>query len=503
MDYFEKLAESYTYNGTLSLKAIEDDIVTLNNQIEDWNTALKYSRLTDNVAPLLSRVKEAKKRLYSLEELRKRAMVDGISPDEPMLNMLNVSANSAKEVHEIVTAADNKEPLPQNFDSSNFEAANNQEDTTVSQAEPEYAAPDFKITAGLKEKPSNLKAISKEEWEEVKRTFPSLEKAENVANFAKVSNENIEEVKDKKVSETESEDNFDRFEKYEVEKDVHDLRDTTQTEIRGFYYLTRNEDTVVVTPKDTNTPEEAAVEAPESPETQTTTTNIEERQEPETNMISDTGEIDEANEMAINEEKTTEKEEEITPSDGRFDYMPSFKIVRNAENENPAPYTVIQEEKDKENNIESSMPVDCNGYAPQDIPGDYNAFPNDASIMTTSLYTEERAGYHIPLCNTSLKMVDFNRERIQITFSDVADYGLFVEFVKEWEADRCKLFGKKRRNIFMDVTLNKRGIKNKYRFEFKNCSIKEVGDSDHANSEAYHPCYVIFKYKKVKINILD
>lgn len=149
------------------------------------------------------------------------------------------------------------------------------------------------------------------------------------------------------------------------------------------------------------------------------------------------------------------------------------------------------------------MPVDCNGYAPQDIPGDYNAFPNDASIMTTSLYTEERAGYHIPLCNTSLKMVDFNRERIQITFSDVADYGLFVEFVKEWEADRCKLFGKKRRNIFMDVTLNKRGIKNKYRFEFKNCSIKEVGDSDHANSEAYHPCYVIFKYKKVKINILD
>ena len=41
MGIFDELAESYTYNGAVSIKAIEDDIVILENQLDYLEEAKK------------------------------------------------------------------------------------------------------------------------------------------------------------------------------------------------------------------------------------------------------------------------------------------------------------------------------------------------------------------------------------------------------------------------------------------------------------------------------
>ena len=131
MNVFEELAERYTYNGVVSLKALEDDIITLENHIDSYNFTLKEARLRKmNDKLILEKIRDAKTRLSRLKAFYKRES-DKATPDDVMLNVLGLSAKYAKETESPGTAADKKEPVPQNFDKAEIEIVDDDAESTV------------------------------------------------------------------------------------------------------------------------------------------------------------------------------------------------------------------------------------------------------------------------------------------------------------------------------------------------------------------------------------
>jgi hypothetical protein len=121
MNIFEELAESYTYNGVVSLKAIDDDIVTLENQLDSFKSTLEEIRIRGKkTGPLVEKMRDTKVRLSLLKALYRRES-DKNTSDDIVLNMLGFSANNAKEVELPKTAAEGKEPVVQNFEESEAE----------------------------------------------------------------------------------------------------------------------------------------------------------------------------------------------------------------------------------------------------------------------------------------------------------------------------------------------------------------------------------------------
>ena len=138
MNIFEELAESYMYNGVVSLKAINDDIVTLENQLDSFRSTLEEIRIRGKkTGPLVEKMRDTKVRLSLLKALYRRES-DKNTSDDIVLNMLGFSANNAKEVELPKTAAEGKEPLVQNFEESEVEVVEETvEDTEAVESENE------------------------------------------------------------------------------------------------------------------------------------------------------------------------------------------------------------------------------------------------------------------------------------------------------------------------------------------------------------------------------
>lgn len=85
MNIIDELIQSYTYNGEVSTKALDDDIATLENQIESYNATLKEIRLRKkNDGPLVDRIREAQIRLSVLNVVRNKVMKDKTEDDVAM-----------------------------------------------------------------------------------------------------------------------------------------------------------------------------------------------------------------------------------------------------------------------------------------------------------------------------------------------------------------------------------------------------------------------------------
>ena len=133
MNIIDEIIESYTYNGVVSEKAIEDDIATLENQIESYGFTLNEVRLRrKNDGPLITKIRDAKIRLSLLKAVEKKVK-EQMSSDAAIVNMLGVSGKSAKEVEEIGTVANGKAPVPQNFESSEAEKPQPEEEIQVNE----------------------------------------------------------------------------------------------------------------------------------------------------------------------------------------------------------------------------------------------------------------------------------------------------------------------------------------------------------------------------------
>ena len=133
MNIIDEIIESYTYNGVVSEKAIEDDIATLENQIESYGFTLNEVRLRrKNDGPLVTKIRDAKIRLSLLKAVEKKVK-EQMSSDAAIVNMLGISGKSAKEVEEIGTVANGKAPVPQNFESSEAEKPQPEEEIQVNE----------------------------------------------------------------------------------------------------------------------------------------------------------------------------------------------------------------------------------------------------------------------------------------------------------------------------------------------------------------------------------
>ena len=128
MNIFEEIAESYTYNGAVSIKALEDDIVTLENQLDTYNVTLNELKIRGKKTGILvGKIRDCKMRLSLLKVVLKREK-DKASPDDIIKNMLEISAKDANETESPETAANNRPPVPQNFEKAEIETIDDNED---------------------------------------------------------------------------------------------------------------------------------------------------------------------------------------------------------------------------------------------------------------------------------------------------------------------------------------------------------------------------------------
>jgi hypothetical protein len=163
MNIFEEIAESYTYNGVVSIKALEDDIVTLENQLDAYNETLTELKIRGKKAGILvGKIRDCKMRLSLLKAVLKREK-DKASPDDIIKNMLEISAKHANETESPETAANNRPPVPQNFEKAEIEAVDDNEDSVAAEMEK------FKVSDEV----YDLTKATKEELDEFYTTLTS------------------------------------------------------------------------------------------------------------------------------------------------------------------------------------------------------------------------------------------------------------------------------------------------------------------------------------------
>lgn len=131
MNIFEEIAESYTYNGAVSIKALEDDIVTMENQLDSYNATLNELKIRGKKTGILvGKIRDCKMHLSLLKAVLKREK-DKASPDDIIKNMLGISAKDANETERPETAANNRPPIPQNFEKAEIESVDNEDFVVV------------------------------------------------------------------------------------------------------------------------------------------------------------------------------------------------------------------------------------------------------------------------------------------------------------------------------------------------------------------------------------
>ena len=163
MNIFEEIAESYTYNGIVSIKALEDDIVTMENQLYAYNETLTELKIRGKKPGILvGKIRECKMRLSLLKAVLKREK-DKASPDDIIKNMLEISAKHANETESPETAANNRPPVPQNFEKAEIEAVDDNEDSVAIEMEK------FKVSDEV----YDLTKATKEEIDEFYATLTS------------------------------------------------------------------------------------------------------------------------------------------------------------------------------------------------------------------------------------------------------------------------------------------------------------------------------------------
>jgi hypothetical protein len=186
MNIFEEIAESYTYNGVVSMKALEDDIVTLENQLDSYNATLNELKIRGKKTGILvGKIRECKMRLSLLKSVLKREK-DKASPDDIIKNVLEVSAKHANETESPETAANNRPPVPQNFEKAEIEAIDDNENSVAVEMEK------FKVSDEV----YDLTKATEEELDEFYATLTSDDTVFVLKDDETVEAENVAPVTD-------------------------------------------------------------------------------------------------------------------------------------------------------------------------------------------------------------------------------------------------------------------------------------------------------------------
>ena len=533
MGVFDEIAEEYTYNGVISMKALEDDIVTLENQIDSYDATLKELALRrKNPAALKNKIREAKIRLSLLKALYKKESEQVVS-DDKILDILGISGKNAKETEIPTTAASKKEPLPQDFQKSEIEVTEDytevktvtgvdgcDEKGVVVEDEPITPdKPDVVIESGdkteklfctmIKEKSqeSDGEVVSGTDIIDVEgNAGPSIEHEaspgdlntcigeNNSDNFTDIetvpsSPETPSDEKSKGPSPEPTNEEEIKINQEVTEDEVNEIKaEDIKTEEGGSDFIANIQ-------KIPNEEEAGCTENILKPGTEDETEalgrcpNIEEEcgneapQMTEPDIEPETGTTADFLRWARRFENFADDDNELKPEYPLEE--PVFEDI---------PY-VPETEADFSNN--------------SDLSTVYNAFPDEKRSIMSIIDFSQFTKANIETENL-YPYFDIKGKTLTLRFDDIRDYGVFVGFVKERTENIWGWFKrllKKPRNIFMIVTIKTDNLSRVYRYDFNNCEIYEVLDTDYPSVFSKncdkHNCSVTFKYKKLVIKEIE
>lgn len=499
MNIFEEIAESYTYNGSVSLKAMEDDIVTLENQIDSYNATLREINLRGKKsAPLVEKIRDTKIKLSLLRAAYKRES-DKSTPNDAILNMLGVSGKEAVGVESVKTAAADKTPLKQNFESAEFDNVSEEKTDCVSvQNEKVDELSDNEVVTDKYVSSDEVimsdKNVAEEDLNELYSCITSEDEVivTNPNETEIVMNENGYEV-DYKATVSEGDEN----------------------------------NTVTETPKfeDTNENTESTVTKTEAIKNlETKLANTEElKKNKEIKAVKKEKVKPEKENETVKYENLSENTFEIVPPPTIDDYME----VESSSKETEFPY----DECNLTGYVDVKMPV-APDYEAYEIPlsekieqccQDEVVAEEDKEVCVDgavfdAFYPDNKIYASFDLCpytnmvNTNSITGSFNykEKTLELDFTDARDYELLLFFIKELNEKKkwafFDRFRKNTRNIIMYVRTELDGVNREYRYEFTGCRIIDIFDSSYKSmreSTYYgtttHEFFAKFKYNDFKI----
>lgn len=547
MNIFEQLAEEYTYNGVVSLKAIDDDIVTLENQIDSYNATLREVQLRGKkpASQLITKIREAKIRLSLLKTLYKKES-DKNTPNDIILNMLGISANNAKEVETPETAVAKREPKPQNFDASELEKGGDDYDwqdswalTTGTEEQREFYLDKVKpvLTEKLKGEEAPATQIEKEEITECKCSkskVPNEEISECEPGNSKIEERDEQEVVTTKI-EAETDDEYELVnaqpeedktfkgvmvnneplptKEYEVDipaddgytpdmkivaegNDVDEFKSAFWSDMDRFIKSDEYDKIVFGTSIETdNNREDGSVEVVPPP-------TIDDYKEPidtvghEEEYIQDSGDvmfgqwIDDEEDCEAPESGITFNEEtgEIILNKNSFDGQVDY-FVPGIEANNPCGDCDAVECPSNPKSefitplVEPEKPI-------EEEFGTYETFYPEANKIYASF---DLSDYTDTVNTNTIRGVFNTRDKmLELTFTDIRDYPIFKMLMKE-KVEHISFFkriAKKPRSIFMYVVEDYgSGEKNETKYEFIDCCVADLFDSEYQSQggSVYHP----------------
>lgn len=491
MNIFEELAESYTYNGVVSLKALDDDIGALEGQIDSYNATLRELQLRGKKpGPLIEKMRDAKVRLSLLKALYKRES-DKNTSDDIIMNMLGISANNASEVESPETAADGKEPVAQDFEESEVEADDEGACDSESISEEEISDDEIAVEEVVEPHESRVIDLGKENTNKEFQTVEASEE-EPVNVPSSVSTEIVVEKEDGKIFflgheiNIKHEDGSVIIERNSTPSHTDYFLPSKEEEVENITYPSEPMDNVVEA-----VPVSKAIELLKGDADDQDIDNVEkeeydEHEYPPPPTIDDylepvdirTGEPTYSDEEDSVDTACAEVED---ASDNR-----DFAVIRDA--------VTNQDDVVVENKIDSD-----DFYFPV-----YNAFERE---IEDEIYSSFDLSPYTNMVNTNTVTGVFDNDRkiLEVTFFNARDYSVFVELLKK-KKPRLLSFLEKPKSIFMDVYERHGDEEIIYHYEFAGCRLKKLLDTKYASKDEHgvlntvsHECTAVFKYKKLKL----
>lgn len=519
MNILDELLESYTFKGVISTKAIEDDIVTLENQIDSYNATLNEIRIRRmNDQPIVSKIREAKIHLSLLKAAQKRA-ANKVAQDEIILDMLGVSANEAKEAKIPETAASGKEPLPQDFKTAEYETVQETEiDPEAIRVKTE--GKDYKIVIEeaplLGDTPANIE-VERKNPEKTAATY-EYETAPETMDEANIDLEGLPNDGGPIIQDVD----YDEMGEIVYNSD----------EVFPEYFSTAE-----AAPMEEREVEVRPIEQISSLEFHEAIDAEEEAQVKDSETVRSTpaGNDTDAHIPEV-EEKIEEKENELINKEIDKKITDKKIVMHMAKQATQSDAGIIEGPNSIENgNLDAPViPNDGpgGGYVPTPIvtdPIDTDLHPVDSPVVNsgstgqggdttvvTPPFTDEepdkiytsvdlRAFTKLPNSNNVSAAYDPKERTIDVFIEEIKDYPIFMTLLKQYK--RCSLTSKNRETIFMTVTTKVGKTVKKYNYEFRGCKLIGVQESQLCSEYDsslkdychYHGCVATFKYKKLVI----
>ena len=504
--------------------------MTLTNQIDSYNSTLREVRLRrKNDKFIVEKIRDAKIRLSLLKAFYKNQS-DKVAPDDAIMNILGISGKSAKEVNTIETAASGKKPLEQNFESAELEN-NGEEGSEVKLSTGTPIEFNWSIDSKKPESISETKIVAADVFEEkeedavmkedeiVQQVFHTVnaEKEKDMKEFGTFNGEtdnavDIQNIEAEQANDSDTDQNV-TLEKKSEDTEVDVIEGETQKELPDVNYCESDKG----------------------------------EKEIEDQKIIEKYKIDENTYdlRSANDNELLDLINSLTDTDEIYVKTPPKEMVQNdtvspvfeSEKEDKEFIQDMKTEKETNNNIqvidteeigECTLP-DCPPPTMEDylepieddvIVDNYDSIENSDLEPVTETFVEEvrRMSASIDLSkytnmvNTATIIPNYNMEKkiLELNFSDLRDYPIFLFFMNELKENKCRLFRKAKnpRSIFMTVTNEIEGIKENYTFEFTDCKLVSLHDSSYTplyknsiwlDDDKTHYFLAKFKYKKLII----